>query len=249
MKRKNKACYFCGQPGTSLEHVPSKQMFIAFDCDAITVPSCNKHNNGKSGIDEAIVKSFLIAIEGDSKRRSLNQNVQSALKAAAHRFDQVKNTVIRGPFVKNKSDALLSQQTAFVKDNLGIPIWVTQVTAGLIWDCMQDFENGNDWSGADSWSLNYIKQGENGELSEEEHLRIVTENQVRANKLLSHDWIEGWSSFPRKYPSDIYNFKVLFTKERIVFLHEFYADYHWVTGFIASDETRSRIKDKLSASI
>lgn len=53
-------CYYCGGKTTSDEHAPPRQMFRAFDCDSITVPSCETHNSAKAGRDQAIVSAFLI---------------------------------------------------------------------------------------------------------------------------------------------------------------------------------------------
>jgi hypothetical protein len=57
------ACYYCGQPATSTEHVPPRCIFPerkdAFDVDQrrnlITVPSCDEHNLEKSKDDEFLM--------------------------------------------------------------------------------------------------------------------------------------------------------------------------------------------------
>lgn len=60
-----KECYWCGAPATSKEHIPPKCLFPEekdigkiynsnFRKDLITVPSCDEHNNQKSGDDEIL---------------------------------------------------------------------------------------------------------------------------------------------------------------------------------------------------
>ena len=56
-------CYFCGGPATTMEHAPPKQMFRAFECDSITVPSCDEHNTRRSASDQAIVSADIRNIE------------------------------------------------------------------------------------------------------------------------------------------------------------------------------------------
>lgn len=55
-------CYWCGKQATSKEHIPPKCLFPEhkdindfFRKDLITVPSCDKHNNKKSGDDEILM--------------------------------------------------------------------------------------------------------------------------------------------------------------------------------------------------
>ncbi len=60
---KGKNCYYCGQPATSLEHVPPKCIFPEgkdtfgkdYRKNLITVPSCDQHNLRKSKDDEFLM--------------------------------------------------------------------------------------------------------------------------------------------------------------------------------------------------
>ncbi|UCZ75966.1 hypothetical protein LHK94_02820 [Dickeya zeae] len=48
-------CYYCGEPATSVEHVPPKCFFPEGQREELfTVPSCNIHNNSKSHDDEYV---------------------------------------------------------------------------------------------------------------------------------------------------------------------------------------------------
>src|SRR6185503_18234133 len=63
-----KPCYYCGAPPPSTqEHAPPRLMFAAFDCDIITVPSCEKHNTEKAGNDRAVITALV---------RSLHQTLE-----------------------------------------------------------------------------------------------------------------------------------------------------------------------------
>jgi hypothetical protein len=48
-----KICYWCGEPATSREHVPSRNLFPpGKNKNLITVPSCSKHNEALTKFDE-----------------------------------------------------------------------------------------------------------------------------------------------------------------------------------------------------
>ena len=54
MKKKGK-CYICSRPATSKEHIPAQCFFPEdYRCNLLTVPSCEKHNNEKSSLDEYV---------------------------------------------------------------------------------------------------------------------------------------------------------------------------------------------------
>lgn len=72
-----KECYWCGASATSKEHIPPKCLFPEdkdirkiydedFRKDLITVPSCDEHNNHKSGDDEILLAclSFVFGANG-----------------------------------------------------------------------------------------------------------------------------------------------------------------------------------------
>lgn len=58
-----KLCYWCGAPATSREHVPSAALFPpGKNVNLITVPSCSKHNEAMTQLDEKF-RFFLQARE------------------------------------------------------------------------------------------------------------------------------------------------------------------------------------------
>src|SRR5437667_5843967 len=80
---KHRPCYYCGaQPPSSREHAPIRAMFDAFDCSAITVPSCEAHNNDKNLADRAILSFFMRGLYYSLRDATLTPNVLKALAAA-----------------------------------------------------------------------------------------------------------------------------------------------------------------------
>jgi hypothetical protein len=54
-------CYWCGEAATSREHVPPKGLFPqGKNNQLITVPSCEKHNEALSDVDE----KFRVFVQG-----------------------------------------------------------------------------------------------------------------------------------------------------------------------------------------
>jgi hypothetical protein len=73
VKNNMNTCYACGQPATSVEHVPPKCIFpeikdaaVDFRKNLITVPSCDVHNTAKSQDDEFLLLALVVYI-GNNK--------------------------------------------------------------------------------------------------------------------------------------------------------------------------------------
>jgi hypothetical protein len=78
-------CYFCGQPATTVEHVPPKCLFpeskdIAdrdYRKNLVTVPSCDEHNTGKSRDDEFLM-ACLAPVVGNNGTAFIHTNTKIA---------------------------------------------------------------------------------------------------------------------------------------------------------------------------
>jgi hypothetical protein len=89
-----KRCYYCGGLVQSKEHIPPRQMFKLFQCDSITVPSCDEHNTRKSGHDQAIVNALLIPLYTGRHRYPLEPEIESVIQDAFPSFERTKRSVI-----------------------------------------------------------------------------------------------------------------------------------------------------------
>lgn len=106
MSNNGRKCYFCSEPATSKEHVPSKCLFPKedkFKVNRVTVPSCFKHNNEKSGMDERM-RLFL-----------LGTNNTGILKKIPSVFDKTVRSAQQNPNIFNN----MSQDSILVKKKLG----------------------------------------------------------------------------------------------------------------------------------
>ncbi len=90
-------CYMCEENRTSIEHVPPKCIFPkGFRQNLITVPSCEKHNLGKSQDDEYL-KDILgsCLINGDDMHQNtINDSIDKAyIRNANFRKNIIENTI------------------------------------------------------------------------------------------------------------------------------------------------------------
>jgi len=57
-------CYYCNEPATTSEHIPPRGLFPdseKYTYNLLSVPSCNKHNNKKSDLDNRM-RLFLVGV-------------------------------------------------------------------------------------------------------------------------------------------------------------------------------------------
>jgi hypothetical protein len=224
-------------------------MFRAFSCDSITVPSCEDHNSAKGGSDQAIVSAFLIPLHNGIGRYSLEDEVLEAIRVAEPSFERAKRRAIDSSPLKNPPEALKDlPNLAYLVPSMNIGAWVRQLTAALVYDSARVFDSTIGWPGAIAWSPNWVAAEGPASLQLEQAISILEKHMEIQRRLEQLSWKDGWSAYPRPYPSTIYAFQVHFEPNReVVFKHEFYNRYTWYTWFSASDETMVRLRERLAA--
>jgi hypothetical protein len=249
-------CYYCGAPApSSREHAPPKMIFTEFNCDSITVPSCEKHNTQKSIGDSVILNAIMMsAYQAYNNREKLENhltsNVITAIGHAKQDFDQVKNEVKPRDFILDPPDFLniqipYLQSTAFSK----ISDWIRQLTAALVWSIVGRNDSDMHWDEAIVWSREMIQVP--GPLSFEKAKSLLKPNADRKQFYDNFPWYFGWSATPRKYPADIYSFDLCFPEEHenrqainAGFRHRFLND---ITVFYVWFNAPKKIMDALVA--
>jgi hypothetical protein len=249
-----KPCYYCGAPAPSIkEHAPVKMMFEAFDCDSITVPSCERHNTAKSLDDRAIVTFFLRGMYYSLKTGSLTTNQLKALDVPEYRLAKA-NEVTLQPLVRDPLgvvDAPLSHidETKKVKD------WMRLLTAALTWSVQGNYDPSVNWDQAIVWSPEYA--ADTGQLDiEQAGFRLGKLRSIKTEvDRISVYWWPGWTSYPKGYPPDIYRFHVSLlpsqyllkngSKSEVIFRHRFYGQFQWYVWFTASETVKTTIASAL----
>ena len=250
MARKSKfqgQCYYCGNPSYSREHAPPDSMFKGFDCDRITVPSCDKHNTSKSGDDQAIVNAFLIPLYNGLGKYILEDDVIQAIENAKSSFPYVKRKALNTPFLIEPPELTSDlPDVSHLVPSVDIYAWIRQLTAALVHNATQTFDSTIKWEAAVAQSPDWFGTG--GELPqkiEQPESRLLHNTDVR-NQYEQLDWKSGWSATPRRYPLAIYAFQVRFKEPEVFFKHRFYTKYTWYVRFSASHETISRLQKRIS---
>jgi hypothetical protein len=254
---RKKSCYYCGTPApSSAEHAPPRMMFEAFDCDRITVPACEEHNNSKSEKDRAIVTTLIRGVDqmqsGGLLRTALSPNVAKALSILEPDFRQAnRELTLQHYLIDPPKD--LEIDLPYLKPEVRIRTWVVQLTAALVWSVVGAYDPDSDWQNAWSWSPHYVQTA--GPVSFEDAAHTALKGKLVENKVehLSA-WWPGWSAKPRVYPPDIYNFKICLVPnpedwdgKEVIFKHLFYGSTMWYVWFSTSQNTKDTLKDMLEA--
>lgn len=242
---KNEVCYFCGAPATSKEHVPPKLMFRGFSCDRITVPSCDAHNMGKSGEDQAILSGLLIPLDNGVREHSwkLEADVAKALNVGKSSFVRAKRKAFSSSILNNPPGKL-SDVSYMAFDTQA---WIRQLTAALVFDGIEGFDPTIDWENAPMWSKEWYPAPNQATFTTEDFIEIAQARQEMKAEAESFNWRDGWSATPRPYPSDIYRFWLYVDNpSEVAFKHTFYNRYTWYVVFIASSETREELAEKIA---
>lgn len=248
---KRKPCYYCGSsPPSSQEHAPPKLLFAAFDCDSITVPSCERHNNGKSDKDRAIVtwliKSLNRAFDSGLSTDSFSPTVIEAISHLKPNFAKANRELSDHSFL---SDPELDFKIPAI--NFTPYAWICQLSAALVWSVTGEFDASIKWSEALVWNALYLQGPKTRELLDV--LGLMMMNQIAESNIESFDWRLGWSAFPRKYPPEIYNFSICFSPTlvqkielEVAFRHQFYSCINWYIWFTPSKQTREALEDAIA---
>ncbi len=250
-KKRREPCYYCGAQATTKEHVPPKMMFRNFSCDRITVPSCVRHNSAKSGDDQAIVSVFIRPLHNelitDGLHHSLEVDVLKAIKTARSSFNRTKRKVVSNPLLSDPPKKLnnLPDVAHLTGD---IRAWMRQLTAALVYDGTKAFDSTIKWDEAIAWSPDWVDSNKPSPLKTEHVVSKFRKGIATQAWLEQLDWWDGWSAYPKPYPSSIYFFRLSFEPEpqEIIFSHKFYNRYTWYVWFTASQETITKLRNKVA---
>lgn len=243
-RSKGRVCYYCGQEATGQEHVPPGQMFKGFDCDSITVPSCEAHNASKCGDDQTIIDLLMRGVDWQRTRAPISQDAQEALLLRSSSFSYTKHRIDHAKLV----DHPMLPEIPYLEPETDIHGWMQHVVAGLVFDGVGFHDASVDWSTAFVFSPGFVRREKIPTLSPKEcteWLNEIVEMADGADR--SFEWFEGWSGQPRPYPRDVFFFRVGFHDEGFVCVRlQFYGDSQWYVVAGVSDRTRRALRDRLA---
>jgi len=256
-------CYYCGAPPPSIrEHVPPSMMFNGFDCDSITVPSCDRHNTSRSKGDRGIVTALIMSVSQMYKNRDklhdnlngiLTPNIIRAIQLLEPDFNQATNEVeLRDIFIDPPKD--LDIPLPYMQPSAFIHGWIRQLTAALVWSVTGSYDPNTDWDNSVPWSHGYLPSSGEPRTFEDISNEML-KNQDIDQLFKQMKWHDGWSALPRKYPKDIYSFELSFIQNlepwqglNVVFRHRFYNSTSvWKILFKASQNILASLKQAIES--
>jgi hypothetical protein len=243
-----KRCYYCGGLATSGEHIPPKQMFKAFQCDSITVPSCDEHNSSKSRRDQAIVSALLIPLDAGRHRHPLKPEIKLAIETARPSFERAKRGAVRTHFLKDPPQGLEDlPDLAHVAPSVHIFDWIRQLTAGIIYSGIGSASNTIRWSKATVWSPEWFPTDSPAPVNIEDAAQVLKSSHEKKLALESLTWQRGWSASPKPYPDIIYSFHFhFFANKQVLIRHGLYDSYTWFVQFKASNSNIAKLLRRLN---
>ena len=238
-----KHCYYCGKPATSVEHLPPKQMFKTFQCDSLTVPSCDEHNSKKGGHDQAVVSALLIPLHTGRHRYPLEPEIEQAINDALPSFEMSKKSAVRSSFLKDPPSGLEDlPDLAHLAPSVDFPAWLRQLTAGLVHKKIGTASYTVSWQKATTWSPHWFPTSSPTSVPYDDVVQILEKNQKQRAILDNLAWQPGWSAHPKPYPKIIYSFQIhVFPDKYVMFRHTFYNRYTWYVTFKASKRCISKL--------
>lgn len=227
-RMRGKPCYYCGAPSDSKEHAPPQQMFKGFECDSITVPSCQKHNSAKGGNDQAIVSFLLIPLANGLERYPQEQPIKAAIELARPSFERAKRKALNIPLLKDAPEGVADlPNVSYLQPSVNVKEWLKQLTAALVYNALQRWDSTLKWDEAAVWSPHCIGSADSSSLFLKDVLSVIKEKRALKKRLKELSWIPGWSACPRPYPAVIYRFSLHFRLGEVVFHHVFYNQLSW----------------------
>jgi hypothetical protein len=135
-------------------------MFDGFDCDSITVPSCDLHNTSKSIGDRGIVTALILSVAQMYKNHEklnviLTPNVIRAIQLVEPYFHQAVNEVELRPLFSDPPEGL-DIPLPYLQPTAYIPQWIKQLTAALVWSVIGFNDKETDWDNSVPWSHGYL---------------------------------------------------------------------------------------------
>lgn len=220
-----KPCYFCGQPGSTTEHLPPKQLFPNGQYDRITVPSCDVHNTQKSNIDDVVIK-FLMSIVIDKIKTQ---------KVSRHLMDLIKKNM--GHI--NEHEKKFEQNSVLYPDSLvkGVSFrslisgedmfrWAAQIAVGLLSFANKGHDPDFNYSRVLVESNSFDTKGSSKyspeEFFEKRNHVIDLENAYRKKA-----WFNGPLKGPRTYPNEVFLWKANLEATKITVWIEMLTYFIW----------------------
>lgn len=224
--------------------VTPKQLFKNFQCDSITVPSCDVHNGNKSGRDQAIIHGYFKSLLGYKDK--LEPKVRKALLKAIHGFHYTKRSAVSAPLIKNPSEKLHGlPNLAFVTKESRTHNWIKQLSAAIILDATKYFNPSVPWNDLKVFFPEWIPADGPHGIDQDKAIELILRNKKIREDLNELSWEKGWSVSPKPYPQEIYRFRFHFGNKKFILCHVFLNRFFWYIWLPLDPEIKNLILNKI----
>lgn len=241
-------CYYCGAPETSREHVPPKvfrKNVPGIDSyTALTVPSCEQHNQSKHKIDQAVYNAFALPIHSilGTSIQILSAEVNTIVRAKTKNFMHQKELTvavpIRGPEMEH-IDASLAY--TIVDWNM----WIRLLTAGQLFLIHGQQRPNIDWESCVVYNWDYVPGSRGSEISTETIHNALRSNESMYNELSETEWCNAITLGPLSTPEFSYTFRIGKTQAVWTMEHVFLSQYRIWCSMKLSDEAEEKLVRRL----
>ena len=231
VRHSKEPCYYCGKPSTSTEHAPPKSMFKGFDCDSITAPACSLHNTEKSGNDQVLINAFIQSLINYKKdfKFTFHPDIEKSISLFSQNLHYSKNRIKNINVIDDQS--FEPQKLAELTHVKGNPEdWIIQITAVLVWDAIKYYEKEIDWNNSVFYSNNWLPSTKDQYVPLERIKEIDSREQNLRSLEKTVNWKQGWTSRPKPYPNQLYEFYLSFNSDtkKVIFKHCFYVKFEFL---------------------
>lgn len=244
-----RSCYFCGSKATSREHIPPKLLFRGFHCDRITVPSCDKHNTQKSGDDQAIVSAFLRSLDYWKTLYAFpyHEDIEKAIRIGRSSFERTKKSVFQTKFSTDPPSKNLVSDIVIVSPKIGVDSWMQQMAAGLTFDALGRPSPEIDWASSEVYGSGWIYTADPNLFRQDDLRRQHTAIRDLDTIFGNVSWLPGWSSKPRAYPQNIYQFHYGFADNYMALKHIFYQNMSVYNIILVPSSSIANLEQKFAS--
>lgn len=221
-------CYYCGAPATSREHVPP-QVFLKQVPDisrhqALTVPSCKRHNEEKAQLDQAVYNAFALPLYHmlGTRWEKMPAHMRTTLRAKSKNFAHQKQITNAVPLVGPELD---SAPLYLTHSTLDWTAWTRMLTAGLWYVICGCHRPEIDWDESEVIHWDFFA----GAKMDVVHTDMLAEAFVSRNATYAQVAPEIWHDATvfghHTLPAEYYTYRISKTGAVWVVEHRFFGQY------------------------
>lgn len=211
--------------------MPPKMLFRGFEFSAISVPSCEAHNQEKHGDDQGFITALRLGVKALIEKGLSSQEISIATRNSifSTSSNQVRRVGALRQYIYDAPDDL-DVDFPYLETTVDLYQWIRLISAGLMWARFSDRVSGIAWDSAIVRSPNFVQSGRYHTHSQAYEHAKISKSIIEMAELL--EWISGWYRNPKGYPEEIYHYFLSYFDEpnsqgmsNLLMRHTFYRNF------------------------